>query len=851
MATTKTKRKLIIIGWDAADWQHVQPLMQQGLMPTFSKLVQQGASGNLATLDPPFSPMLWTSIATGKTGDEHGILGFVEPDPEAGGVRPINSTSRRQRAFWNIFHHVGLRSLVCGWWPSHPAEPFDGAMVSNWYQKGYRTWGQPWPLAPGSVLPKALEAELEALRLHPAELTAAHILPFIPKAGEINQEKDKRLEYFVKTLSEGVSQHAAFTHLLETQDWDVAALYLDVVDKMAHGFMKFHPPQLPGLPDELFELYKGVMTATYRFHDMMLDRQLQLAGEDATVLLLSDHGFYSDEKRPLRLPKIEAAIALEHRPYGLMVLKGPGIKAGEPIYGASLLDVCPTILTLMGQPVGRDMPGKVLTNVFEPPPEVTYIDSWQAVEGDFGEHPPHTRTDPEEAAEALQQLIELGYIDDPGPDKQKAADHAQRELDYNRSRVLRSRNRHAEATELLEDLLAQKPKDLRFLLDRFELALQTRDLPTAQDLLGRLRALENDDVPDLRLHEARLKLRTHQVGAALDLLEAIRREPGRVNASLLGKVATAYLRLFRWQDAYDTLKEALELEGEQPALLAQLAQAAYHLGHYEEAAEAALDATGLMFFQPTAHVRLGLALEAMGLHKDAANAYSVALSQVPPALRPRARLARLLAGPLEQPDAAAAHQQILDAMLKGTVYIVSGLPRSGTSLMMQMLAAGGLPTLTDGERNPDDNNPKGYYEYTPVKATAKDNSWVEQADGQAVKVILQLLKHLPRPYSYKVIFMERPLPEVLRSQQKMLGKNPDIFPETIANAFRRELDRLPAWVEEMPQVELLRVPYQEVVANPHQWAEELASFLGKGLDTEAMAEAVDPQLYRNRQPSAS
>ena len=147
MSKRKAK-KVLVIGWDAADWKIINPLMDQGLMPTLEGLVNNGVIGNLATLDPPLSPILWSSIATGKLGDKHGILGFVEPDPEKMTIRPVLGSSRKVKAIWNILSQNGIKSNVIGWWPSHPAEPINGVMVSNFYQKSHEQYGKSITAAP-------------------------------------------------------------------------------------------------------------------------------------------------------------------------------------------------------------------------------------------------------------------------------------------------------------------------------------------------------------------------------------------------------------------------------------------------------------------------------------------------------------------------------------------------------------------------------------------------------------------------------------------------------------------------------------------------------------------------------
>src|SRR5262249_4942292 len=154
----------------------------------------------------------------------------------------------------------------------------------------------------------------------------------------------------------------------------------------------------------------------YVFHDMMLGELVRGAGKDATVLLLSDHGFHPDHLRPRFIPLEPAGPAMEHRDFGIPVPSGPGIQRDELIHGASLLDVTPTLLTLFGLPVGADMDGKPLVQAFERPPEVRYIPSWEQVEGEDGRLPPDRRMDPVAAKAALDQLVALGYVEKPGED---------------------------------------------------------------------------------------------------------------------------------------------------------------------------------------------------------------------------------------------------------------------------------------------------------------------------------------------------------------------------------------------------------------------------------------------------
>jgi hypothetical protein len=185
------------------------------------------------------------------------------------------------------------------------------------------------------------------------------------------------------------------------------------------------------------------------------------------------------------------------------------------------------------------------------------------------------------------------------------------------------------------------------------------------------------------------------------------------------------------------------------------------------------------------------------------------------------------------------------------VTVVSGLPRSGTSMMMKMLEAGGIVPMTDEIRTADKDNPKGYYEFERVKQLDKgDTAWVKDAQGKVVKVISALLKHLPSEYKYRVIFMRRTMPEILASQKKMLvrrGENADdMDDEKMAALFDKHLQSVQEWIQTQPNVSVLYVYYSDMLADPLSQIEKVVQFLGKDLNVEKMANVVDPELYRNQ-----
>lgn len=183
------------------------------------------------------------------------------------------------------------------------------------------------------------------------------------------------------------------------------------------------------------------------------------------------------------------------------------------------------------------------------------------------------------------------------------------------------------------------------------------------------------------------------------------------------------------------------------------------------------------------------------------------------------------------------------------IVIVSGLPRSGTSLMMQMLQAGGMPLLTDEHRPADADNPQGYWEYEPVTRLHQDNAWLHQAEGKAVKVVSPLLQYLPPQPTYKIIFMQRSLPEVLASQAVMLqrrGKQNRGDAETLATVFAQHLEHTERWLATQKHMAVLPVSYHAALAEPGETATRVAHFIGLPLAVEAMARTVDSRLHRQR-----
>jgi hypothetical protein len=193
------------------------------------------------------------------------------------------------------------------------------------------------------------------------------------------------------------------------------------------------------------------------------------------------------------------------------------------------------------------------------------------------------------------------------------------------------------------------------------------------------------------------------------------------------------------------------------------------------------------------------------------------------------------------------------ASKKQPIVVVSGLPRSGTSMMMRILAEGGLPVVTDELRRADSDNPNGYFEFETVRQMAEGNvTWLENAQGKAVKVISALLEYLPPKYSYRIIYLERDLQEVLASQHKMLehrNEKPTANDAEIELQIQQHMSVMKPWLVRQPNMEVLFVNYNALMKNPERYCEQISEFIALPLDQNRMRAVPDPHLYRNRTTS--
>lgn len=823
-----SKKKVLVIGWDAAEWKVIMPLIQQGKMPALSRLMSRGVHGKLQTLDPPLSPMLWTSIATGFRADTHGIGGFIEPTPDGENLRPVTSTSRKVKAIWNILNQEGYKSNVVAWWPSNPAEPINGVMVSNLYQIATKPLSEEWEMPKGTVHPEELSEKMKEFRIHPHQINLEQAQAFLPniKTDEALRS-DPRTASVLRTMANAGTIHSATCHLLEHTEWDFTAVYHDAIDHFSHIAMRYFPPRRPEIPEKDFNDFKDVVEAAYLFHDRMLARMMSLIDEEnTTVLLISDHGFHCDHQRPLYIPKEPSGPAVEHSPFGVFVMAGPGIKNdGRQISGLSVLDITPTLLHHMELPVGKDMEGKVLHACFEKAREVNLIESWEQVPGDAGMHDEILREDPWAAQEALQQLVDLGYIDALDDDKIQQVEKSKRENEYYIARNLLNAGKFAPAIEILDRIYSESKiqrygqrlafayltkrqyrKSMMILEELSEQNKQSQRAEDAYDKLGMEQPMYLDYLEGLIL------LAMNKPHLSLPKLLKIQ-EKNPYNYQLALNIAQIFLQRKKYVLAENQFIRALNIDDSHARAHHGLGLTFLRRGNMNAAIEEFLIAIDYDFFFHRAHYHLGEALVRQGLYEDAIQAFEVNLRIAPKNVKSHKWLYEIYRDHLKDTSKAEYHEQQLEKSIKGERIICTEAVAQDQEKVLDFIESFGYSISQD----------KSVME--KAANLFQDASWLEDIGDQIIFIPSHSLSFLPDHFNYKLLYVQ--------SQVDLSPKNKDgeslstiLSTKKLAH-FEQEQAKIEAWMESQANLSVLYLTYSELKENKEEQGFILDNFLKK------------------------
>jgi Flp pilus assembly protein TadD len=486
---------VIFVGLDAVDWDLLDPLTASGAMPNMAALVKQSASGNLETQHPPLSPLVWTTMMTGVDPVRHGILDFVHLRPNTGEKEPITSSERRVPAIWNMASWAGKRVAVFGLWATYPAEAVNGLMVSD--RMFTFLYGEDVPPA-GVVFPPDRDQWARDIETRVGRQTDfAALKTYLPWLTESAYESatstidpySHPVAALRRILLETGIYHELATEWIRLQNPDLAIVYFQGTDSIGHVFAPYAPPQQTGISAEDYARYSSVPRQYFHRIDEMIGDYWKLAeASGSTLVISSDHGFAWGEGRPTKLSSFANATAAKwHTPQGMYLIWRPGAPPASSTRGqASVMQICPTLLALLGLPHGTGLADSPIgPAVFASAATVNYSRFFQ---------PPAAPAQAERQAgsagdqDRLAQLRALGYIGASEPARVTplgtGSERTRSAGSYNNEGlVLKNQARTDDAIRAFEKALAIEPKLASALWNLSDLLFANKDLDRSDDLL--------------------------------------------------------------------------------------------------------------------------------------------------------------------------------------------------------------------------------------------------------------------------------------------------------------------------------------------------------------------------------
>jgi hypothetical protein len=407
---------VVVLGLDGGTWDLLEPYIERGLLPNLARLRAQGAWGPLQSINPSSSPVIWTSIATGKSPDKHGITFFVRfPEGKTGEPGPVTSTMRRGKAIWNILSAKGYDVATVGWFVTWPVESVNGRMISDrahWGATDSQGVAPPYYLA-GFDPPTIAEAMAALPQFARFDLDPGNVHSR-PSEGATAEERLQSLVFerlVTAYLRDLYYLRVAERVLADGRLPDFFALYLRGTDDVQHGFWKFMEPELfAGVTSEQIDRFGKVIERYWQWTDAAVGRILEFYKDTPRlVLVVSDHGAGPAIGRNRIVTKEYLELSGSHRETGILIANGPGVRRSAEAVPASVYDVTPTILHYLGLPVGDDMDGRPILGLFSgavADREIARLATYDEKNDQAREH-----VASEVDHKALDHLRSLGYIE--------------------------------------------------------------------------------------------------------------------------------------------------------------------------------------------------------------------------------------------------------------------------------------------------------------------------------------------------------------------------------------------------------------------------------------------------------
>lgn len=578
-------------------------------MPKLSSLIEVGVSGNLAPVQPLVGPMLWTSLATGKRADKHGICSLLEPLPGNAGYRPVTRTSRQCQTIWNILSAAEMKSHIIGWPVTSPAEPINGTIISDQFllQQDHCRLHEQDIVERNLCYPQALADDLFPLLVNRRDLAAETLAKsdFGPASQDASQDKDS-LAIFVAAAS---TIHAVACRQLSQEPWDFAAVWYPTFD----------------------------CKSAWKFQDDMLSSLVDLAGEETTVILVSPQA-----ATDMTVAQGDPNTA-SHR-FGIACLAGSGVDHGKVLRGATILDIVPTVLSMFDLPIGADMDGRPWREAISEQASPRQTPTWELIEGSAE---PVVKNQSESLLDAFpSESVE------PDSATTEMLKLIRRNQKINLALALSDSNRAALAVNFWNELMADFPEDPYFPLQLISSLINTRDYIECRKVIAQLTP-EMAEHPQVRLALAEVEFNDGHIDKARCIVRDIV-DKDLALSEWLNRAGNILLKCNAWKEAAQVFLKSLQAQTNNPSARHGLSTAYWEQDQFEDAIRESRQVLATVPSFSQARFTLAKSLQGIGKLEEAIDAFEICLNEGYQPQETHGRLAALYR--IRDPIRASYHQ---------------------------------------------------------------------------------------------------------------------------------------------------------------------------------------------------
>ncbi len=527
--------RVVLVGFDGLDWGLLDRLIADGRCPNFARMKSEGAWANLVSYQPVLSPLIWTSIATGRRPEIHGVLDFVVTDPDTGADVPISNRFRKVHAFWNVLSAEGRRVHVVNWWASHPAEPINGVMVTE--RPFYQLFNLGTETVESSdVSPPDRLADVAARLVHVdsvgwdevreyVDLERAEYEGRVAAALQADNPYHDRVNHLRKIVATTRGVFSIGRWLLAEEPFDVVALYVEGTDTIGHRFAQFLDPKLDWVDEAEHRAFRDTMARYYELCDRELGGLMAVAPDDVIWIVTADHGFLTGRARPSLPPDdFVSGAASWHRMVGVFLASGRHVRAGQ-IEHVDIYDLCRTLLWLGGAPISDELEGRELVELMEEgwaaqhPPARTASYSGLPMPWRRGPVSPTGVVD----AARLRELQALGYVE--GGDAERAdlpREEEKATAAFNRAKLAEKRGDVEAAVAGYVEAVDLEPRFFKPMLELYRIFRTAEEHDKALYWLARAMQTDTPDLPHwLPVDLIRQGIRAGRLDQAFQVLQAM------------------------------------------------------------------------------------------------------------------------------------------------------------------------------------------------------------------------------------------------------------------------------------------------------------------------------------------